>query len=885
MRKNTIFCLLAALLLIVSAVGTTFATVQVVGTNVNVINVATIKAQIVEEYERAEGIYPGNTVAKVVNVKNTGNSDCIVRVKVEKAWGSGRGEDGKLIPIDPAMSTDNILIEYNTEYWRYDPVDGYFYYIGVLKPDQTTLEPLFEEFKISEETGNEYAGLEGDIFIKMECVQVEANGASVWGKTLTDLGIEYVPGPKVDITTQAKLTGENPDYEFTFNPESTDLFSDFKDLLPGETRSQTIEIKNETTGHFEIGVKAVPVDQSLATPETLALVDKLLKEYATIVITDETTGRVIYTGPVWGNLGVDPFEYHGKTMEHTIPLGTFGPDVSKNLNVQLQLDPVVGNDYQNLWGLIKWEWSANKIPNNEEIEISGQKTWVHGTNPADKQPTSITINLMSDGDIIESKTVTAADDWKWTFTAPKYDIDENEIVYTIDEVDVPGYDKEVIGYNVKNTYIETEPETVEIKGQKTWVHGTNPNDKQPTSITINLMSGTTVVASKTVTAADDWKWSFTANKYDADGNEIVYTIDEVNVPGYDKEVIGYNVKNTYIETEPETVVVSGVKTWVHGTNPTDKQPTSITVNIKVGNIVVATKNVTVADDWKWSFTLPKFDATGNVIVYTVDEEAVDGYNKKIDGNNITNTFLEEPETVIINGTKTWKHGTNPADKQPTEITINIKVGEQVIISEKVTAENHWKWSFELPKHDAAGKEIAYTVDEVDVPGYTKTIDGTNITNEYDAPEEVEINGSKTWDHGSNTARPTSIVVYIKNGNEVVAAKRVTETDGWKWTFTLPKFDADGKEIKYTIEEETLKNYKLEKVDGFNLHNKFISTDYPGDPTPNNPQPGIPTPTTPGTYTPPKTGDAMNLALWVLLMVGSFSMLVVLGKKRKELKAK
>ena len=541
MRKNTVFCLIAALLFLVSAVGTTFAAATIVGESVPAISTGTIKGQIVEVYETASGVYPGNTVGKTVNVKNTGDSDSIVRIKVEKVWGEVRDDDGKLIPKD-GLSTDNILIDYNTEYWRYNETDGYFYYLGVLKPGETTLEPLFEEFKIDEDTGNEYAGLQGDIIIKMECVQAGSDGASLWGTTLTDLGIEYVETEPVDTTTEVTLQ----DGGFVFNPETTDLFSDFKNLLPGETRNQTVKVENSTEDIYAIGVRAELIDQLGDDPATLELIDRLLKEYAQIVITDEN-GHKLYEGPVWGNLGVDPFEFHGKTMEHNIGLGNFHPGDSKDLSVQLMLDPAIGNEYQELLGLIKWVWTATEIEvNNETVILQGTKTWFHGGVAEADRPTEITINIKNGDTIVKTEKVTAEDHWKWAFELPKFQ-GQTEIQYTIEEVPVEGYEVAQDGYNITNTH--ESHEDLEIKGKKTWDHGSNKGEK-PQYILVSVLNGSETVASKRVTAENDWSWSFTLPKHSKDGSVAEYKITEEAVKGYKLEKTeGYNLFNKFIEPD------------------------------------------------------------------------------------------------------------------------------------------------------------------------------------------------------------------------------------------------------------------------------------------------------------------------------------------------
>jgi len=349
-RKHTIFTLLAAAMLICSTAGTSLAAWQAAGDSVHVIDLAGVKARIAEEYSGADSVYPGNTIGKVVNVKNMGDADCVVRVKVEKAWGELRDGDGKLI-VNSALPTGNILIEYDTAHWHYDQSDGYFYYKGVLKPGETTLAPLFKEFTVSKDTGNEYAGLTADIVIQMECVQAAGGGISMWNKTFEALGIQYTPAAPPETVTSVTFA----EGEFAFSPVNTDLFANFKQLLPGEVRSQRIEVSNTSGQPVEIFLRAEEMQQVSDNPETLALINKLLREHAVIIVTDED-GTVIYKGPVWGEPHRDGAKPN--TMRYDISLGLFAPGKVKRLNVQLSLDPNLGDEYQNLLGRIQWVWSA-----------------------------------------------------------------------------------------------------------------------------------------------------------------------------------------------------------------------------------------------------------------------------------------------------------------------------------------------------------------------------------------------------------------------------------------------------------------------------------------------------------------------------------------------
>jgi AraC-like DNA-binding protein len=74
------------------------------------------------------------------------------------------------------------------------------------------------------------------------------------------------------------------------------------------------------------------------------------------------------------------------------------------------------------------------------ISISGAKTWVDGNNQDGVRPESITINLLADGKVIKTITVTVENEWAWSFTdLPKYRDQGVEIVYAITENAVEDY--------------------------------------------------------------------------------------------------------------------------------------------------------------------------------------------------------------------------------------------------------------------------------------------------------------------------------------------------------------------------------------------------------------------------------------------------------------
>ena len=98
--------------------------------------------------------------------------------------------------------------------------------------------------------------------------------------------------------------------------------------------------------------------------------------------------------------------------------------------------------------------------------------------------------------------------------------------------------------------------------------------------------------------------------------------------------------------------------------------------------------------------------------------------------NVTNNY--EPKPTHVEGTKTWNDNNNQYGKRPSSIQVKLLAdGQDTGLIATVSEATGWKYRFEgLPKNQN-GKEIKYTVQEVNVPkGYTPKVDGYNITNVY-----------------------------------------------------------------------------------------------------------------------------------------------------------
>ncbi len=452
----------------------------------------------------------------------------------------------------------------------------------------------------------------------------------------------------------------------------------------------------------------------------------------------------------------------------------------------------------------------------------------------------------ADGTVVE--TVTNAADGTVSFSPISYD--ENQVgthKYTISEVAGTEtgitYDKtvqevEVTVEKVSATELKATaskeandlvftnkytPAKTEVPVKKVWKDANNQDGKRPTSVTVKLLAdGQDTGKTLELNAANNWAGSFTNLDADKGGTPIKYTVVEVTVTGYTSDVTGdaasgFTITNSY---SPETVDVKATKNWDDANNQDGKRPTKITINLLADGQKVDSKEVQAAADGTWTVEFTKLAKykDGKEIKYTVTEEAVAEYESTITDFTITNKYA--PKAIDYKVTKVWNDANNQDGKRPESVTVQLykKVGDAdpvavegkklILTAKDKTDANTWVASFtNLPQYEA-GKEITYSIKEVDVPaGYEASVTGQVVTNTHN-PETVVLSGTKVWDDNNNHSgkRADKVKVQILNGDKVVQEIEVSEATGWKFeSKALPKYE-NGTEIKYTVKEVAVKEY-------------------------------------------------------------------------------
>ena len=160
-------------------------------------------------------------------------------------------------------------------------------------------------------------------------------------------------------------------------------------------------------------------------------------------------------------------------------------------------------------------------------------------------------------------------------------------------------------------------------------------------------------------------------------------------------------------TNQRQLLSAAPKTGMYSNNQDGKRPESITVNLLANGVKVASKEVTAADKWSYTFdSLPVYEAEQK-LTYTISEEPVKDYTTVIDKTNITNSYT--PGKVGVSVTKVWDDADNQDGIRPARITVKLLAdGQDTGRTVTLSADNNWTQSITGLDEKKDGNTIEYT---------------------------------------------------------------------------------------------------------------------------------------------------------------------------------
>src|SRR5690625_408658 len=503
-----------------------------------------------------------------------------------------------------------------------------------------------------------------------------------------------------------------------------------------------------------------------------------------------------------------------------------------------------------------------------ETEIPVEKVWEDRDNKHELRPDNITVNLLANDEEVNTEKLSEENDWSHVFTdLDAYDENDEAIEYTVEEVEVAEYRTDITG-NAEEGYTITNTVKDYAIGDYVWVDrnkdGIQDDNEEPLEgVKVELYDNEGNKIAETETdengryifdelPAGEYKVKFTLTEEQAEkyrftkeqaGDDTSADSDADEETGWTRKII-LNDDNEFLTKDyedqefnategidptwdagvVELVRIPIEKVWIDNDNVEESRPEAITVNVLENGDVVTTADLTAEDNWAHIFKgLDKYDENGEEIVYTVEEETIEGYEVKIEkteeGYVLTNTRTGE---IDVSVEKVWK------GEVAKSVIIHLLANGEDVDTIELSEDNDWSYIFtDLAEFDQAGKRIEYKVDEVAVEGYKTEITGDvdkcfTVTNTRTGETDLVI--EKVWENDESDDRPLSIMGDILQNGEEYSTFRITAEDDWILTVTdLPEFDEDGEPYEYTVVEHEVDSYEseiTETKEGFTITNTY-----------------------------------------------------------------
>ena len=336
------------------------------------------------------------------------------------------------------------------------------------------------------------------------------------------------------------ITFKGAEEGFAFQPGSeytaTDLFGNFKDVMPGDRLTEDIAVKNEADDcdYIKVYMKAVVHDEegnpiTYSEPfentdgkdqekidgqrdETVATMQDFLSQLTMRIYNGE---ELIYNA--------SPDEA-GALADYVL-LGELSKGEALDLNVELDVPIELGDEYAHRVGEVDWVFLAECI---EYDKLTVHKVWDDNGYP--DRPDSVIVHLLCDCDSVEEIELNEENQWTYTWD----DLDDRH-EWSVEEADAQNYevsylteDNTVFITNYMDYEPEPDPEPVDLTVKKVWSDDNDKRDIRPEFISVTLYNGKQAVEKVTLNAENNWTYSW--EDLDGKGN---WSVIETGIPkGY-----------------------------------------------------------------------------------------------------------------------------------------------------------------------------------------------------------------------------------------------------------------------------------------------------------------------------------------------------------------
>ena len=696
------------------------------------------------------------------------------------------------LTVDKTVSTDN---ENFSESVKVGNGETAYFKIVITNNSNVSLTITAEDILIDNTDIEETLKLYTDKEYKEEFSSVElAPGEEITlytSKVVDQTIVNTIDYMTNTVTVTGTTTEEDPDDRTTTEDED----------------DATVEVKKP---NFVVEKKSYVEDEDgnlvETTEEYVLEVGETLIYQIVVKNTGETTGDATVTDEVPSELTIDSVTVvEGETYTQTSKSGNTVTGTITSLPVDetviIQIETTV-NDIENDADAQSGVEIVNSVYLNDNEDPENTTTDTASRPVIEAEKTSecedATEVEVEDGETTTIYQVEAGDTITYTITVKNTGLVESEVLTIIDKMpegltveNVSGEVQDLDG-NVKSTFDATNVTTTGVE------------------IIIGAQEQVVITITATVDEIDETEAELVNGTYIVDLARNTVTVKEGD------ETIAEPEDPTDYEVIKPTTTYTVIKVW--DDDGEEDRPKSITVQLYGDETEVGEEVILTSDDkddvlstafgievWSYKWT----DLSIDYEKYTVKEvkigdEAVT--DNKANGyvisyvesdNGLRTTITNSLERIDIDVEKVWV-GDSESDR-PESITVELyKNGETTEQTLTLSSENDWSGSFtELAKY-TGNTENVYTIEEIEVEGYTSEVTGSidegfTVTNTL---KEADIDVTKSSDKTNKTVAYGDKITYtITATNSGNASGSITITD------TVPKNTELYSEIVLTVYDE------------------------------------------------------------------------------------
>ena len=205
---------------------------------------------------------------------------------------------------------------------------------------------------------------------------------------------------------ESTVTWQGQEKGFGFAPGSeyttSDLFGNFKGVMPGDCLTETITLKNTATDsdYIRLYLRAVAHGEDTATSdsgETAVTMVEFLSQLTLRVYHGEA---LLYEA--------SPDKTAGLT--ENVFLSQLASGESTTLKAELEVPLTLSNAYANCLGEVDWVFTAEQFQAPKHLTV--KKVW---SDNGKNRPSSVTVALYNGDTVVDTVTLSAGNSWTYTW--------------------------------------------------------------------------------------------------------------------------------------------------------------------------------------------------------------------------------------------------------------------------------------------------------------------------------------------------------------------------------------------------------------------------------------------------------------------------------------